>query len=80
SCCLYPTDTTTLEEAETFALAETLTHAAIADGMSILELGCGWGSLSIYLATHFPNSRVTSVANSASQREDILARAETLGV
>ncbi|MGO6817117.1 SAM-dependent methyltransferase [Rhizobium leguminosarum] len=80
SCCLYPTDTTTLDEAETFALAETVNHAAIEDGMSILELGCGWGSLSLYLATHFPNSRVTSVSNSASQRAYILARAETLGL
>lgn len=72
SSCLYSTANTTLAEAETFALAETVKHAEIKDGMSILELGCGWGSLSLYLAQQFPNSRITSVSNSASQRDYIL--------
>ncbi len=80
SCCLYPTAETTLEEAETYALAETAKHAAIVDGMSILELGCGWGSLSLYLAQQFPNSSITSVSNSASQRAYILDRAKRLGL
>lgn len=72
SCCLYPSVDTTLAEAETYALAETVKHAGIADGRSVLELGCGWGSLSLYLARQFPNSHITSVSNSASQREYIL--------
>jgi cyclopropane-fatty-acyl-phospholipid synthase len=79
SCCLYPTSTATLEEAETYALSETVEHAAIEDGMNILELGCGWGSLSLYLAQQFPNSRITSVSNSASQRAYILDVAARYG-
>ncbi|MGI2033267.1 SAM-dependent methyltransferase [Rhizobium panacihumi] len=80
SCCLYPAADTTLADAETAALAETVAHATIEDGMSILELGCGWGSLSLYLAQHFPNSRITSVSNSASQREYILRLATQRGL
>lgn len=80
SCCLYPAADTTLSEAETHALAETVQHAAIEDGMNILELGCGWGSLSLYLAQHFPNSRITSVSNSASQRAYILGLAQQRGL
>lgn len=72
SCCLYPTPDTTLAQAEILALADTVSNAAIEDGMTILELGCGWGSLSLYLARRFPNSRITSVSNSASQRAHIL--------
>lgn len=80
SCCYYPSDTTTLADAETAALAETVKHADIYDGMDILELGCGWGSLSLYLARQFPNSRITSVSNSSSQRAYIVGEAERQGV
>jgi cyclopropane-fatty-acyl-phospholipid synthase len=80
SCCLYPTEDTTLREAEVHALAETVRHAAIEDGMTILELGCGWGSLSLYLAAQFPNSRIVSVSNSSSQRAFILATANQRGL
>lgn len=80
SCCLYPAEHTTLKEAEVYALAETVKHAAIEDGMTILELGCGWGSLSLYLASQFPNSRIVSVSNSASQRAFILATANQRGL
>lgn len=80
SCCLYPTEHTTLNEAEVHALAETVRHAAIEDGMTILELGCGWGSLSLYLAAQFPNSRIVSVSNSSSQRAFILATANQRGL
>ncbi|KAA3513215.1 SAM-dependent methyltransferase [Agrobacterium rosae] len=76
SCCYYPSATTTLDDAETAALAETVKHADISDGMDILELGCGWGSLSLYMARQFPNARITSVSNSASQRAYILSQAE----
>jgi cyclopropane-fatty-acyl-phospholipid synthase len=80
SCCLYPNEATTLGEAEAHALADTVRHAAIEDGMSVLELGCGWGSLSLYLAEKFPNSSITSVSNSASQRAHILDLAGRRGL
>jgi cyclopropane-fatty-acyl-phospholipid synthase len=66
SSCLYePGDT--LAQAEARALAETAVHADLADGQEILELGCGWGSLSLWMAQHYPRARVTAVSNSASQ-------------
>jgi cyclopropane-fatty-acyl-phospholipid synthase len=71
SCCLYPSDTTTLAEAEEQALAETAMHARLADGQAIIELGCGWGSLSLWMARNFPQSRIFSVSNSHSQRHFI---------
>ncbi|WP_075289457.1 SAM-dependent methyltransferase [Pararhizobium arenae] len=80
SSCLYPSADTTLAEAENYALSDTVRHAAIEDGMRILELGCGWGSLSLHLARQFPNSRITSVSNSASQRAHILALARASGL
>ena len=79
SCCYYPDATTTLDEAETAALSETVAHAGLLDGMDILELGCGWGSLSLYMADRFPNARITSVSNSASQRDYIIGRARERG-
>jgi cyclopropane-fatty-acyl-phospholipid synthase len=80
SSCLYPTATTTLAEAEEVALAETAAHADLKDGQRILELGCGWGSLSLWMAKTFPNARITAVSNSASQRAFILARAQERGL
>jgi cyclopropane-fatty-acyl-phospholipid synthase len=50
-------------------------RAGIEDGMQVLDLGCGWGSLSLWVAEHFPNTSVTSVSNSATQREFILKQA-----
>ena len=79
SSCYYPDDTTTLDEAETTALSETVAHAGLLDGMDILELGCGWGSLSLYMAGRFPNARITSVSNSASQRDYIIGCARERG-
>lgn len=80
SCCFYPDQAASLDEAETYALAETVEHAALEDGMDILELGCGWGSLSLHMAARFPNSRITSVSNSASQRRHILDIAVARGL
>jgi cyclopropane-fatty-acyl-phospholipid synthase len=78
SCCLYPTGRETLAEAEEAALAATVARARLADGQDILELGCGWGSLSLYMAEHFPGARITAVSNSHSQRAFIegVARAK----
>jgi cyclopropane-fatty-acyl-phospholipid synthase len=71
SCCLYPTGSETLAQAEDTALAETAAHADLRDGQEILELGCGWGSLSLWMAERVPNARITAVSNSRPQREHL---------
>lgn len=75
SCCLYPTGTESLAQAEDAALAETAMHAGLADGQTVLELGCGWGSLSLWMAERYPASTITAVSNSAGQRAFIEAQA-----
>ncbi len=79
SCCLYRSDSDTLAAAEEHALAETAEHAGLADGQDILELGCGWGSLSLWMAERFPGSRITAVSNSRPQREYIEGEAARRG-
>lgn len=71
SSCFYKEPASTLQEAEEEALRQTVEHAELADGQSILELGCGWGSLSLWMARRFPHSHVTAVSNSHAQREYI---------
>lgn len=80
SCCLYPTPDTTLDEAEEAALAETCAHAGLADGQRVLELGCGWGSLSLWMAERYPGSTITAVSNSHGQRRHIEAKARERGL
>jgi cyclopropane-fatty-acyl-phospholipid synthase len=80
SSCFYNGEASTLQEAEEEALRQTEEHADLADGQSILELGCGWGSLSLFMARQFPNSHVVAVSNSASQREYIEAEAAKRGL
>jgi cyclopropane-fatty-acyl-phospholipid synthase len=80
SCCHYDTPEATLAEAEERMLALTAERAQIADGMGILELGCGWGSLSLWLAERFPNARITGVSNSSGQREFIQQRCAERGI
>lgn len=80
SCCLYPTGHETLADAERRALEETVAHAELADGQKILELGCGWGSLTLYMAERFPRSEITAVSNSTPQRLHIEAEAAALGL
>jgi cyclopropane-fatty-acyl-phospholipid synthase len=80
SCCLYGLQARTLGEAEAAALAATCEHADLADGQEILELGCGWGSLSLWMANAYPNARITSVSNSASQRAFIEGQAADRGL
>jgi cyclopropane-fatty-acyl-phospholipid synthase len=80
SCCLYPTAETTLNEAEEAALADTCAHAGLADGQRVLELGCGWGSLSLWMAERYPNSTITAVSNSHGQRGHIEAQARARGL
>lgn len=80
SSCFYTTDATTLREAEEEALRQTVAHAGIADGQTILELGCGWGSLSLWMARQFPHAKVTAVSNSQSQRAYIEDMAQQRGL
>jgi cyclopropane-fatty-acyl-phospholipid synthase len=80
SCCHWPDGVTTLSQAEAAALALTVERAGIKDGMNVLDLGCGWGSLSLWIAEHFPAAQVTSVSNSASQREFIVGQAAARGL
>ncbi|MGE5387386.1 MAG: SAM-dependent methyltransferase [Hyphomicrobiales bacterium] len=80
SCCYYDAQVTTLAGAELRALEETVAHAGLADGQDILELGCGWGSLSLFMAEKYPKARITAVSNSTSQRRHIEAEAKRLGV
>jgi len=74
SCGYWPTPETTLDEAESAMLELTCKRAGLADGMHILELGCGWGSLSLWMAQHYPNARITAVSNSRTQKKFIDAR------
>lgn len=80
SCCLYPTGRETLDEAELHALEETIAHAQLADGQTILELGCGWGALSLFMATRFPQAQIMAVSNSKPQRLYIESQAALLGM
>ena len=80
SSCFYKEPQSTLQEAEEEALRQTVEHADLADGQSILELGCGWGSLSLWMARQFPKSQVTAVSNSHPQREYIEREAAMRGL
>jgi len=75
----WPEGVNDLAAAEEAALAETARHAQLADGQRILELGCGWGSLTLWMAEHLPGSRITAVSNSHSQRAYIMAEARRRG-
>lgn len=79
SCCLYQTPSDSLATAEEHALADTARHADLVDGQEILELGCGWGSLSLWMAEHYPNARITAVSNSHGQRVHIEGEAAKRG-
>lgn len=80
SCAYWPDTSTDLAGAESAALALTCVRAELADGQDILELGCGWGSLTLWMARRYPDARITAVSNSASQRAYIENRARSLGV
>ena len=79
SCAWWRDDVADLAQAEDAALAATCEHAALADGQEILELGCGWGSLTLWMAERYPKARITAVSNSHSQRAWILAEAARRG-
>ena len=79
SGCFYPTGNETLAQAEEAMLALYCERAKLADGQDILELGCGWGSLTLWMAQHYPNARITAVSNSAPQRAFIEAQCRERG-
>ena len=80
SCCYWPDGVASLERAEEVALEQVCERAEIADGMNILDLGCGWGSFGLWTAEHYPNCRVLSVSNSALQRDFITEKAKRQGL
>jgi cyclopropane-fatty-acyl-phospholipid synthase len=80
SGCHYATGRETLAEAEESMLATYLERARLADGQRILELGCGWGSLTLFMAERLPNAVITAVSNSATQKEHIDAEAARRGL
>ncbi|RFF29756.1 SAM-dependent methyltransferase [Wenzhouxiangella sediminis] len=80
SSALWPPGVDSLDDAETVMLDQTCRNAALEDGQDILELGCGWGSLTIWMASNYPTSRITAVSNSSSQRRHIETRARELAL
>jgi cyclopropane-fatty-acyl-phospholipid synthase len=80
SCCLYTEGTESLNDAEENMLALTCERACLQDGMDILELGCGWGSLTLWMGEHYPNSRITAVSNSSLQGDFIRTEALKRGI
>ena len=67
----WPKENMNLENSEKEMLSLSCKRAEIQDGQSILELGCGWGSLTLYIAKKYPNSSITAVSNSADQKDFI---------
>lgn len=80
SCCLWQPGVATLAEAEQAALAATCSRAGIEDGQRILELGCGWGSLTLWIAQRYPDARITAISNSSSQRQFIESQLAAQGL
>jgi len=80
SACFFEPGVSSLPAAEERMLALTGERARLADGQRVLELGCGWGSLTLWMARKFPNSAITGVSNSSSQRALILRRARELAL
>jgi cyclopropane-fatty-acyl-phospholipid synthase len=80
SCGYWKNPHVTLAQSESDMLAITCHRAAIQDHTQILELGCGWGSLTIYMAQKYPHSQITAVSNSRPQRLHIEKRVAALGL
>ncbi len=80
SCGYWPEGVETLDTSEAAMLQLSCERAQLEEGQSVLELGCGWGSLSLWMAEHYPNSQITSVSNSHSQREYIEGQAKVRGL
>lgn len=79
SSCLWDDTTQSLEAAEERMLELYAERAELQDGMDILDLGCGWGSFSLWAAERYPNSRILAVSNSTTQQDFISGVAERKG-
>jgi len=79
SSCYFKNDKVSLAEAENEMFEKYCVHAKLVDGMSILDLGCGWGSLTLFLAEKFPNSKIFSLSNSSTQKKFIDEQATKKG-
>ena len=80
SSCYYALDTETLDQAEDDMLSITCKRAELENGQQILELGCGWGSLSLFMAAQFPQASITSVSNSKTQKAYIDSQSAARGL
>ena len=80
SCGYWATGTRTLQESEELMLKLTCERAELRDGQDILELGCGWGSLTLFMAQRYPHSRILAVSNSSGQKASIDAEARARGL
>lgn len=80
SSCLWPDGVEDIETAEEQMLLLTCERAELRDGMDILELGCGWGSLTLFMAKVYPNARIVAVSNSRTQKEWIDDQARHRGL
>ncbi|KAJ4475629.1 S-adenosyl-L-methionine-dependent methyltransferase [Lentinula aciculospora] len=80
SSCLFASGNESIEEAEILMLESYCEKAQLQDGQDVLDLGCGWGSLSLYLAKKYPNSRITGLSNSSTQKVYTDASAKSQGL
>jgi cyclopropane-fatty-acyl-phospholipid synthase len=80
SSCFYSPETKSLDEAEDLALKISCERAQLKDGMRILELGCGWGSLTLHMAKNYPASKIVAISNSAPQKAFIDEQAKKRGL
>ncbi|MGN5704921.1 class I SAM-dependent methyltransferase, partial [Xanthomonas citri pv. mangiferaeindicae] len=80
SSCYWDATTPNLDAAEERMLALYGERAELADGQRILELGCGWGSLTLWMAERYPNASITAVSNSRPQRAHILEQCRVRGL
>lgn len=76
----WPETASTLDDAEIAALELVAERAKLGDNMQVLELGCGWGSFSLWAAERYPTSTIVAVSNSALQRQYIETKAAKLGI
>ncbi|MCC5816327.1 MAG: class I SAM-dependent methyltransferase, partial [Leptospira sp.] len=77
---IWPTNNTSFEESEEAMLKLSVERAELVDGMSLLDLGCGWGSISLYVAENFPKCKILGVSNSRTQKQYIDSEAKKRGL
>jgi cyclopropane-fatty-acyl-phospholipid synthase len=75
----WPNEDTTFAESEIAMLELYCQRADLYDGMNLVDLGCGWGSVTLFLAKKYPHSQITAISNSNSQKEFILSQAKEKG-